>query len=323
MNVLLTFDIEVWCKSWDELDSSFPGSFERYIYGRSRHGEYALPETLAILNRHGLQGVFFVEPLFAARFGIGPLERIVSLIRAAGQQVQLHLHPEWTDEALQPLIPNCSSKRQHLCYYSQDEQTALIGHARALLEAAGSGPLCAFRAGSYAANRDTFAALRRNGLRLDTSLNRCHAVSGADLAQHWTSDAPFRIDGVSSYPVTVFKDGFGRLRPAQVGACSANELRDALSSAESAGNPAFVIVSHNFEMLRAGSSKPDWVVARRFEALCAYLAGAPQRFKVRGFGDDLELPATTAAMPTSLPSARVLSTAQRHAQQLRRRCYLV
>ena len=65
MNVLLTFDVEIWCNSWHTLDTDFPASFERYVFGRSGRGEYALPKTLEILDEHGLQGVFFVEPLFA------------------------------------------------------------------------------------------------------------------------------------------------------------------------------------------------------------------------------------------------------------------
>jgi hypothetical protein len=103
MNIFLTFDVEVWCHGWSDLDRDFPGSFERYIYGRSPHGEYALPQTLAILNQHQLKGVFFVEPLFASRFGTEHLEIIVRLIREAGHEIQLHLHPEWTDEATIPI----------------------------------------------------------------------------------------------------------------------------------------------------------------------------------------------------------------------------
>ncbi len=318
MNVFLTFDIEVWCNGWDSLDAAFPASFERYVYGRSRHGAYALPATLEILQRHGLHGVFFVEPLFAARFGLEPLREIVTLIRAAGQEVQLHLHPEWTDEALEPLIPDCRRKRQHLSYYTLDEQTALIGHGRRLLEAAGSGPLSAFRAGSYAANRDTFSALQRNGLLLDSSLNRCHAISAPDLRAEHSLAAPFVQAGVSSYPVSVFRDGLGRDRPAQVGACSAAELAAALDSAERAGASSFVIVSHNFEMLRAGRSEPDWIVVRRFEALCAHLAAQSERYRVRGFAADLALDPQQPQVD-SRPSAGLLATGRRHAEQLLRR----
>lgn len=318
MNVFLTFDIEVWCNGWDNLDKEFPGAFERYIYGRSKHGDYALPKTLAILNQNGLKGVFFVEPLFATRFGSKYLETVVQLIRAAGQEIQLHLHPEWTDEAIHPLIDNCAKKRQHLTYYTLEEQTTLIGHGKRMLEAAGSGPITAFRSGSYAANSDTFEALRRNGIYLDSSLNRCFAVSAPDLRSEHMFDRVFSVQNVVTYPVTVFKDGFGKLRPAQVGACGFNELRDASQSAERAGVADFVIVSHNFEMLTPDSSQPDWIVVARFERLCAYLAQHSQQFKVGGFNADCsQLPSDEFARPVVY--ATRYSTLTRYWEQFRRR----
>jgi hypothetical protein len=319
MNVYLSFDVEIWCNDWQNLDGAFPGSFDRYVYGRSKHGEYALPQTLAILNRHGLKGVFFVEPLFAARFGMQHLRTVVNLIRSAGQEVQLHLHAEWTNEALEPLIPDCTTKRQHLIHYTLEEQTALIGHGRRMLEAAGSGPITAFRAGSFAANRDTFRALANNGILLDSSLNRCFPKSGADLRDAASWEHAFEVEGVTTVPVTVFRDGLGTQRPAHVGACSVPEMRQALESARAAGLRDFVIVSHNFEMLRPGSTFPDWIVVNRFERLCAFLAAHPERFAVGGFrprpgaGDAPPAPTVTAAQ------ARLLPTLRRHAEQVWRR----
>ena len=323
MNVYLSFDIEVCCNGWDQLESAFPAAFERYIYGHSRQDGYALPKTLEILNRHGLRGVFFVEPLFAARFGLEPLQRIVGLIRSAGQEVQLHLHPEWTDEALEPLIPDCQRKRQHLSYYTLDEQTALIAHGQRLLQAAGSGPLTAFRAGSYAANRDTYTALARNQIWLDSSLNRCGKTSGLDLREGARPfELPLSLDGVTSLPISVFRDGFGRDRPAQVGACGASELAQALRSARAAGRQHFVIVSHNFEMLRAGSTQPDRVVVRRFEALCAHLARESERYTVRGMSEPVPLaPVQPTGGDKNTPQVGWWPTAQRHAEQLQRRLY--
>jgi hypothetical protein len=318
MNIFLTFDVEVWCHGWSDLDRDFPGSFERYIYGRSPHGEYALPQTLAILNQHQLKGVFFVEPLFASRFGTEHLEIIVRLIREAGHEIQLHLHPEWTDEATIPIIENSVIKRQHLSYYTLDEQTALIAHGQKMLEAAGSGPISAFRSGSFAANRDTFEALRRNAILLDTSLNRCHAVSGPDLCQEIIFNSAFVVQGVTTYPVTVMKDGFGKDRPAQVGACGFGEMRDALLSAQQAGVRDFVVVSHNFEMLRPGSSAPDWIVVNRFNRLCAFLAQQSEQFNVRGFAEDLQL-SPGGRETTPAPRTTWLSTSQRYLEQVQRR----
>ena len=321
MNVYLTFDIEVWCNGWDNLDGAFPASFERYVFGRSRHGDFALPKTLELLNRHGLKGVFFVEPLFAARFGIKYLSIIVELIRSAGQDVQLHLHPEWTNEALEPLIENCGTKRQHLTYYTLNEQTTLIAHGMRLLEAAGAERPTVFRSGSFAANHETFVALHQNGIFLDTSLNRCHAISGPEILDASDNRSALVVSGVTTYPVTIIKDGFGKDRPAQVGACGYAELSGAMLEANKSGMRDFVIVSHNFEMLRPGKSQPDWVVVQRFSRLCQFLAQHADSMIVRGFGDTLAAAREQTPIVIAQPHASFGATAWRHVEQLSRRLH--
>ena len=318
MRVVLTFDVEVWCDGWDRLDEVFPAQFERYVYGRSRHGAYALPATLEILKRHGLTGVFFVEPLFSARFGAQYLKQIVDLILRDGHDVQLHVHPEWVDEIVPPIIPNHAVKRQHLCYYDTDEQAAIIAFGKQLLAEAGAGDIVSFRAGSYAANKASYEALRRNGIFVDSSMNACFEISGADLRSSHSLRMPFTQAGVASHPVTVFRDGFGRWRPAQVGACSFEELRDAMASARSEGCINFVIVSHNFELLKADSSEPDRVVVRRFERLCAHLAASRDRLSVGGFralADDAPQRASASA-PYAVGT---LATVRRYVEQAVRR----
>lgn len=328
MKVYLTFDVEVWCNGWDRLDENFPWCFDRYVWGRSARGDYALPKTLEILRAHELTGIFFVEPLFSARFGRGALQTITGLILDARQDVQLHLHPEWTDEIDPPLLEHCQTKRQHLTYYTRQEQVALIGRGRALLEAATGRSVSAFRAGSFAANKDTYAALAELGLWTDSSLNECHDHSEASLPPRsgWHSECS--IDGIRCFPVTVFTDGFGRSRPAQVGACSFEELRDALDHAHASDCRHFVVVSHNFEMLKPGSSQPDRVVESRFVRLCQYLAAHPDRFEVASLpspGAHPQVDVQPSRRPSSSgpaerrPRAGTLSTVRRHAEQALRR----
>ena len=283
LKVHLSFDVEIWCNGWSDLDAKFPASFERYVYGRSKSGDYALPKTLEFLERSGLHAIFFVEPLFAARFGQRHLDLIVDLIRSSGQEVQLHLHPEWTDEIQPRLIENASVKRQHLAYYTQDEQAALIAHGARLLERAGCDKVTAFRAGSFAANRDTYAALARIGIAHDSSVDLSEPISCADLEDRADLRRPFLLDGVSVHPMSVFRDGFGRMRHAQIGACSFAELRQGLEAAYHSGAEEFVILSHNFEMLKPGTSTPDWIVVKRFAKLCEFLASERESFRTGGF----------------------------------------
>ena len=325
MKVHLTFDVEVWCGGWQDLDARFPARFERYVFGRSAAGEYALPKTLEILARHGLQGVFFVEPLFSARFGHAHLCTVAGLIASAGQGVQLHLHPEWADEAVQPLLPGPRVKRQHLVHYSRQEQAALVAWGRTALEQAAGGAVQAFRAGSFAVNADTYAALQDCALGVDSSFNETHDYSGGALAALAGGVDQARLGAVDVYPVTVFQDGFGRLRQAQVGACSFAELRAALLDARRRGVRHFVVVSHNFELLKPDSAEPDRIVVRRFEALCRFLAEHRGEFEVSAFPGPGAAAVAASAAPAPAPAAPVrprvpaAATALRWAEQAWRR----
>jgi peptidoglycan/xylan/chitin deacetylase (PgdA/CDA1 family) len=316
MKVYLTFDVEVWCRSWAELDADFPRAFRRYVFGRSSQGDFALPATLEILAKHGLHGVFFVEPLFAARFGENHLRTIVELIQGAGQEVQLHLHPEWTDEITPPPIERVASKRQHLSDYDLDEQTTLIAYGLRLLRAAGAEQVNAFRAGSFAANAVTFDALRSNGLTVDSSVDPASAVSVPDLRRSGPIFTPTVIRGISELPLTVFRDGLGRLRHAQVGACSALEIQEALESAVRGGAGSFVIVSHNFEMLKPGREEPDPIVVRRFERLCRTVSSS-RELESAGFRTVADVGRDSA--PQFMPTVSTRATAIRLVEQLRSR----
>lgn len=314
MKVHVTFDVEVWCDGWGDLDGKFPAAFERYTYGRSARGSYALPKTLEIMDRHGLRGVFFVEPLFSARFGAPYLATMARLIADAGQDVQLHLHPEWTDEIRPPILADVSAKRQHMVFYDADEQTALIATGRRLLEQALGNRVSVFRAGSFAANRDTYRALARNGFTMDSSLNAAFDRTGGSIDGVHEFGSTRTIEGVHCFPVTVYRDGLGRPRPAQLNGSSYAELKNALLDAQARGVRHFVIVSHNFEMLKPGTSEPDAFVVRRFEGLCRFLAAERGRFDVGSFAEPVGAGAAEAR-----PRVPLHATAGRLAEQLARR----
>jgi len=317
VRALLTFDVEVWCNTWSDLDSVFPQAFERYVYGSSRGGQFALPKTLEILRRNGLHGVFFVEPLFAARFGLEYLRTIVELIQDAGQEVQLHLHPEWTDEISPPPLPNATAKRQHLRYYTLEEQTTLIALGARLLQDAGAPRPTAFRAGNFAANADTFLALAANDIWCDSSIDATMPDSVPDLRDKFDLYGAREIAGVSIFPVAVFEDGLGQLRHAQIGACSARELVQAMQSAREFGWSSFVVLSHNFEMLKVKAVAPDWVVVKRFEVVCEYLARHREELPTGGF-EDLHVRASAGG--SLLPKVGMVPTMRRYAEQALRRC---
>jgi hypothetical protein len=285
LNVFYTVDVEVWCGGWNNIDEKFPSAFEAYIYGSTAKGRYGLPYQLELLQQHGLLGVFFMEPLFSTRFGLEPLAEIVGLVREARQDVELHLHTEWVDESKQPLMEGVNNKRQHLRQFSLSEQTQLIAIGARLLEQAGADRVKAFRAGSFAFNQDTLGALAANGIMFDSSYNASMFGADSGVMPGTTLVEPVECDGVHEYPMTVYRDGTSALRHAQLTSCSWRELEGLLWQALESQRQAFVILSHNFELLNLAKNRPDYVVVKRFRQLCEFLDKNRDCFQTKGFRD--------------------------------------
>src|SRR3712207_1654129 len=134
--VLLTVDTELtWAPfargaSWQE---NFTCSYEP--------AEVGVPYQLERLRANGLKACFFVDPMPALVYGIEPVRRMVEPILAAGQEVQLHIHPVWLSIA--------DGKREgadfELTCFDAETQQALIAKARDLLVEAGAPAPLAFR----------------------------------------------------------------------------------------------------------------------------------------------------------------------------------
>lgn len=281
LSVLITVDTEVWCAGWEDIDSKFSAAFDRCIYGKTQRGDYGLPFLLDVLNDHGLNGVFFVEPLFALRFGIGPLEEIVGLIQSHGQSVEMHLHTEWVDEARPVFMPAVTEKRQHMKCFSYEEQCQLLRKAAELLTGAGADRLSAFRAGNFGADNNTLRALQRVGIGKDSSYNPampdCAVTTPSVLHQAGM------IDGTLEVPMSTFTDGFGKRRQASLTACSFYELRSALLTALEQDWDSFVILTHSFELLNESMGSQNRIVVRRMRELCRFLEHNDTDFETVNF----------------------------------------
>lgn len=316
VDVFLTVDVEVWCDGWQDLKGNFSQAFRRYVYGPTAKGAFGLPYQIEMLNDHGLQAVFFVESLFAARFGIDPLAEIVGLLADGRQEVQLHLHPEWTQEALQPIVEPYDGRRPGMGQFSLSDQQLLIACAKEYLHRAGVDKIAAFRAGSFAFNTDTLTALDFNGIPIDCSYNASTSGPASGLRPGELLVQPTQAGPLWEYPMTVFEDGLGKLRHAQVTACAYGELETVLWRAAEERHRAVVILWHNFEMLNEAKNRADSIVCRRFERLCRFLDRHRDAFRVQGF-DGLR-PYAVPEQPAPVSSG-VYPTAVRLAEQALRR----
>jgi hypothetical protein len=323
VNVFITVDTEVWPLHPRWQTDGLARDIDRDLYARTEQGEYGVRYQLELLNRHQLKAVFFVEPFFSEVAGHEPLCQIVQLIQDQGHEVQLHLHTEWLQWMGQSVLPGRTGK--NINNFSEDEQTVLLGRALQILQSCGARNVCAFRAGSYGGDFAMLRALARNGIRYDTSHNTCYLDSVCKMRTPQPLLQPERLHGVYEFPITYFGDWPGHYRHAQVTACSAQEMQNALLAAWQRQWYAFVIVSHSFELLNRRRSprrilrpKADLIVIRRFERLCRFLDDHRDKFRTAGF-EELD--------PDSIPAPRVEAplhsgvrrTAWRLVEQLARR----
>lgn len=276
-------DVEIWCDGWLDIDAKFPACFRKYVYGPTAKGNFGLPFQLELLRDHGIKAAFFTEPLFSTRFGPEPLNELVDLLLKGGAEVELHLHPEWVDEAKVPPIQGISRKLPSMSSCSWQQQRALLGIGQDLLRQAGVPEVHAFRAGGFGFNRDTLLAVADLGLPYDCSYNASLGgeSSGVSIGERLLE--PTHCEGVIEVPMSNFDDGTSRLRHLQLTACSWAELEGVLWQAAEQTRPALTLLWHNFELLNSAKNRPDEVVVKRFRRLCQFLDQNRDTFHVRGF----------------------------------------
>ena len=273
-------------------------------YARSiEPGGVGIGYQLATLNAHHLKACFFVDPLPARLFGLEPIRRMVGTILAAGQEVQLHVHPMWTQA-------DRRASADEICFeltgFSEDEQLALILEGRELLREAGAPDPIAFRAGSFAANADTLRAVARAGLRIDSSHNGSLMPWPCETGLPATTVAPVRIGALTELPVALLDEGGGKLRHLQIGAVSLAEMREALRHAESEASPLVTMVGHSFELATRDGARANDILRHRFDGLCRWLANEVPRFPTRFVAELADVPVGRVATPCPISKAKRL-----------------
>ncbi|TKD53158.1 polysaccharide deacetylase family protein [Sphingomonas baiyangensis] len=266
---------------------------------------------LGLLAEHGLKACFFVDPMPALAYGLDVVKRIVAPILDAGQEVQLHLHPNWAGARAGD--GGAGHARFELCDYGAAEQRDLIEGAADLLTAAGVPQPIAFRSGSYAANDDTLAALTSLGFVYDSSHNGSEAPWPSGIGLPARAIAPVVRGGLIECPVTLIEALPGRLRHFQICALSAAEMRAALDHAIRRDHAAVTIVGHGFELANRAGTRANAVHVRRFVALCQMLSDRADALPTAWYRDRPALPLGQGDAPLG-PS--LLRTRLREAEQL-------
>lgn len=295
--VLITVDTEL-SPLLHQQGASADENFAASITGRTSDGDFGVGWQMDMLERHGLRGVYFVDPAPALVYGDEIVRRIVEPIVARGHKVQLHIHTEWLEWASEPPV---GVRGLHIGDFSREDQNVLLEWARDTLIRCGAPAPTAFRAGNYGANDDTLAVLSELGIAWDSSFNPSYAPEPCRIALP-RETGPARHAGMIELPVSAIYDQPGQLRAAQICALSETEMTAALRHAAGQDAP-FVIVSHSFEMLSRDRKRPNCVVMRRFEAICEEIAANPA-LQCAGFGH-LDPDTVLNSVPSRLPANRL------------------
>lgn len=266
---------------------------------------------LGQLRRHGLKACFFVDPMPSLVYGLDWMKRVIGAILEAGQEVQLHVHPNWAGARADDR--SATNAAFELIDYDYDEQAELIAGASDMLVAAGAPEPIAFRAGSYAASDDTLGALAELGFVYDSSHNGAEHPWPSACSLSPRQIAPVAHRGVIEVPVTLIEDRAGHLRHFQICALSAAEMRAALDHAARHRHAAVTIVGHGFELANRAGTRPNAVHVRRFEELCRMLGERQGTMSTTHFAERPELPLDRDDAPLK-PS--LLRTGLRQAEQL-------
>lgn len=285
-------------------------NFESSILGRCREGDFGIHFQMDVLERYGLKGAFFVDPMPALVHGPSIIRDIVAPIVARGHEVQLHIHTEWL--AFARFNPVGRLTGRNIGDFPLGAQKKLIGLAADMLVRAGAPDPVAFRAGNFGANDDTLRALDALGFLFDSSFNGAHVGHGCDITLDPRNIGMRLHHGVCEVPVSGLMDRVDSFRPAQLCAMSEEEMGDALDHAAASGAIQFSAFSHSFELLSRDRAVANRLAIARMEALCQAVAADP-RVTSGGFADLPQPPAQPG--PIRPPEPRPLRTLRRTAEQ--------
>jgi hypothetical protein len=284
---LISFDTELSAGLYQR-GADARANYESSILGRCREGDFGIHFQMDMLERHGLTGVYFVDPMPALVYGPAIIDAIVQPIVARGHEVQLHIHTEWL--AFAKFNPAGRLVGRNIGDFPLAAQKKLIALARDILVGAGAPKPIAFRAGNFGANDDTLRAAAALGFRFDSSFNGAYRGRGCDISLDAGNLGMRDHEGVCEVPVSGLMDRANRFRPAQLCAMSEEEMRDALDHSAASGAIQFSAFSHSFELLSRDRKVANRLAIVRMEALCRAVADDP-RLSSGGF---VTLPAPPA-----------------------------
>lgn len=301
-------------------ETHFPVA-EPAVYGLVDGREEGLGFMLETFERHDIKASFFVECANYFYFGDEPMRTVVERLKAASQDVQLHVHPVWlsfnkdTDKGIFPRHDNCAGRDfaelRRVFSACIDIFHRWVGHK----------PL-AIRTGSLMADENVYRVMSDLGIPMSSNIAMGVFQPEEAMLQH--DSGRHRIHGVMEVPVFTYRDmniaGKPHKKSLQITSCSWPEMKCLLWKARRAGIENIVILTHPFEYVK----KTDFqyrkitrnrVNQQRLVRLCQFIQEHPRDFKAVDFSSQhqswvgAELKQQAVAVPSLYAVGRKLHNA--------------
>jgi len=275
MKIFLTIDVEC-----------YGGDYGREVYGRGMgHRAKGRAKTantkdgtgllyiLSVLKDAGAKASFFVEALGATRWGFDSIKKVCADILEAGQEVQLHIHPSVA------LIDGFTDNTDVLHFQSMETQGMLIEKGLEILSKCGVQDIVAFRAGDFAADRNTLEAMRRCGLKISSNRDldtKCSTRSKLNDYFPVLNDVSVR-DAIGDVPLTCVRSPLpgldGVYRHMEISAVSSGEMEWGIDRMKREGYAAICFLTHPGEFFCRRTGRVWKKNMTRLERLCGEWAG--------------------------------------------------
>lgn len=185
---------------------------QRLIWGKHGNASAGIREMCRIGDEVGARHVFFVDVCGAYAYG-DQVAEVVRWLDQAGQDVQLHVHPEYLPEAFW-VEHGFDYRPRFMNQYGLPKAEFTLRHFGKFISDITNKPLVAFRAGSFRWNAATLRALRSTGIALSFN-NSMKAFLDGVCPYGEPTNAPFAwSNGIIEVPVSErrplpFHDGLG------------------------------------------------------------------------------------------------------------------
>jgi peptidoglycan/xylan/chitin deacetylase (PgdA/CDA1 family) len=257
---------------------------EPVVFGAVDGKEESLGFLLDTFDRHNIKATFFVECANYFYFGNEPMQTVVNRLKAAQQDIQLHVHPVWlhfnknSEVGLFPRHDDCSGR-------DFDQLKRVFSVCIEIFQSwVGHKPL-AIRTGSLRTDENVYRVMHALGVPMSSNIGLgvfqpTEALLCHDSGRHL-------IHGVMEIPVFSYQDssfaGRTHKKSLQITSCSWPEMRHLLWQARKSGIENIVILTHPFEYIKKSdfqytSLTRNRVNQKRLQKLCAFIQQHSQDF---------------------------------------------